>query len=39
MQEYIKNLSSGTTTVIILNDEMKDTEIIKSLENSGLSLK
>ena len=39
MQEYIKNLSSGTTTVIILNDEMKDIEIIKSLENSGLSLK
>ena len=39
MQEYIKNLSSGTTTVIILNDEMKDIEIIKSLENAGLSLK
>ena len=41
MQEYIKKiLGSGTTTLIISNDEMKDIiKIVKSLENSGLLLK
>ena len=33
-------LGSGTTTLIISNDEMNDIlEIVKSLENSGLLLK
>ena len=33
-------LSSGTTTLIISNDEMNDNlKIVKSLENSGLLLK
>ena len=38
MQEYIKKiLGSGTTTLIISNDEMKDViKIVKSLEDSGL---
>ena len=42
MQEYIKKkmLGSGTTTLIISNDEMKDIiKIVKSLEDSGLLLK
>ena len=41
MQEYIKKiLGSGTTTLIISNDEMKDIiRIVKSLEDSGLLLK
>ena len=41
MQEYIKKiLGSGTTTLIISNDEMKDIiRIFKSLEDSGLLLK
>ena len=41
MQEYIKkNLASGTTTLIISNDEMEDIiKIVKSLEDSGLLLK
>ena len=44
MREYIKNLriraSSLSTTLIILNDEMKDIfKIVKSLEYSGLLLK
>ena len=35
-----KMLSSGTTTLIISNDEMGDIlKIVKSLENSGVSLK
>ena len=35
-----KMLSSGTTTLIISNDEMNDNlKIVKSLENSGLLLK
>ena len=35
-----KMLGSGTTTLIISNDEMNDIlEIVKSLENSGLLLK
>ena len=38
MQEYIKKiLASGTTTLIISNDEMEDIiKIVKSLEDSGL---
>ena len=41
MQEYIKNISgSGTTTLIISNDEMEDIiKIVKSLEDAGLLLK
>ena len=41
MQEYIKKiLASGTTTLIISNDEMEDIiKIVKSLEDSGLLLK
>ena len=41
MQEYIKKiLSSGTATLKILNDEMKDImKIVKSLEDSSLLLK
>ena len=44
MREYIKNLriraSSLSTTLIIMNDEMKDIfKIVKSLEYSGLLLK
>ena len=41
MQEYIKKISgSGTTTLIISNDEMKDIiETVKSLEDSILLLK
>ena len=41
MQEYIKKISgSGTTTLIISNDEMEDIiKIVKSLEDSGLLLK
>ena len=41
MQEYIKKiLGSGTTTLIISNDEMKDIiKIVKSLEDSSLLLK
>ena len=47
MQEYIKKiLGSGcssapkTTSLILSNDEMKDIlEIVRSLEDSGLSLK
>ena len=41
MREYIKNiLGSGTTTLIISNDEMKEiVKIVKSLKDSGLSLK
>ena len=35
-----KILGSGTTTIIISNDEMEDTiKIVKSLEDSGLLLK
>ena len=35
-----KNLGSGRTTLIISNEEMEDiTEIVKSLEDSGLFLK
>ena len=35
-----KMLGSGTTTLIISNDEMNDIlKIVKSLENSGLLLK
>ena len=35
-----KILGSGTTTLIILNDEMEDIiKIVKSLEDSGLLLK
>ena len=37
---YNNILGSGTTTLIISNDEMKDiTRIVKSLEDSGLLLK
>ena len=32
-------LGSGTTTLIISNDEMNILKIVKSLENSGLLLK
>ena len=41
MQEYIKKiLGSGTTTLILLNEEMEDImEIVKSLKDSGLLLK
>ena len=41
MQENIKKiLGSGTTTLIISNDEMEDIiKIFKSLEDSGLLLK
>ena len=41
MQEYIKKiLGSGTTALIISNDEMKGImKIVKSLEDSGLLLK
>ena len=51
MQEYIKKIlgsrhnrpsssaSHDTTTVIISNDEKKDINIVKSLEDSGLLLK
>ena len=41
MQEYIKKiLGSGTTTLIISNDEMKDIiRIVKSFKDSGLLLK
>ena len=41
MPEYIKKiLGSGTTTLIIPNDEMEDIiKIVKSLEDSGLLLK
>ena len=47
MQEYIKKiLGSGrssapnTTTLVVSNDKMKDIiEIVKSIEDSGLSLK
>ena len=41
MQEYIKKiLRSGATALIISNDEMEDMmKIVKSLEDSGLSLK
>ena len=41
MLEYIKKiLGSGTTTLIISNDEMEDIiKIVKSLEDSGLLLK
>ena len=41
MQQSIKILDSeATTALIISNDEMEDTmKIVKSLENSGLSLK
>ena len=41
MQEYIKKIlgSGHNTTLIISNDEMKDIlKIVKSLEDSGLSL-
>ena len=34
-----KILGSGTTTLIVSNDEMKDIRIVKSLEDSGLLLK
>ena len=34
-----KMLGSGTTTLIISNDEMNDIKIVKSLENSGVLLK
>ena len=34
-----KMLSSGTTTLIISNDEMNDIKIVKSLEDSGVILK
>ena len=40
MQEYIKILGSGTTTLIISNGEMEGiVRIFKSLEDSGLLLK
>ena len=41
MQEYIKKiLRSGATALIISNDEMEEMmKIVKSLEDSGLSLK
>ena len=41
MQEYIKKiLGSGNTALIISNNEMEDIiKIVKSLEDSGLSLK
>ena len=40
MQEYIKILGSGNTTLIISNDEVNDfIKIVKSLEDFGLLLK
>ena len=37
MQEYKKNLGSGTAKLIISNYEMEDIlKIVKSLEDSGL---
>ena len=41
MSQYIKKiLGSGTTTLIISNDEMEDIiKIVKPLEDSGLLLK
>ena len=40
MQEYINILGSGTATLIISNDEMKDIlKIVKSLEDFCLLLK
>ena len=42
MQEYIKKiLGSGNnnTILIISNDEMKDIQMVKSLEDSGLLIK
>ena len=41
MLEYIKKiLTSGTTTIVISNDEMQDNiKIVNSLEDSALLLK
>ena len=40
MQEYIKKLGSGNTTLIISNNEIEDIiKIKKPLGDSGLSLK
>ena len=40
MQKYIKKIGSGTTTLIISNDEMEDiSKIVKSLDDSSLLLK
>ena len=40
MQEYIKILGSGTTTLIISNEEMNDImKIVQALEDSNILLK
>ena len=40
MQEYIKKLGSGITTLIISNEEMNDImKIVQALEDSNISLK
>ena len=40
MQKYIKKIGSGTTILIISNDEMEDiSKIVKSLDDSSLLLK
>ena len=40
MQEYKKKLGSGTTTLIISNEEMNDImKIFPALEHSGILLK
>ena len=40
MQKYIKKIGSGTTTLIISNDEMDNIlKIVKSLDDSSLLLK
>ena len=40
MQEYIKILGSGSTTLIISNEEINDImKIVQALEDSNISLK
>ena len=40
MQEYIKKLGSGITTLIISNEEMNDImKIVQALEDSNILLK
>ena len=40
MQEYIKVLGSGSTTLIISNEEINDImKIVQALEDSNISLK
>ena len=39
MQEFKKKLGSGTTTLIIWNEEMNDMKIVQAVDDSNTFLK